>query len=406
MMPQQTGTRPDTAPARAATVLELRDVHKAYGVRDAVRGVDFEVADGEFLTLLGPSGSGKSTIINLVAGFLEPTSGDIRYEGESVTRIPAHRRNIGVVFQNYALFPHLTAAENIGFPLKMRGLSGRKGRDRISAALDLVDLGAEGDKYPKELSGGQQQRVALARALVFEPKLLLMDEPLSSLDKRMRERLQQDIVRVQQALGIAVVYVTHDQDEAFLMSDRIGVVNHGRIIQLGTGEELFDRPKTVFVANFIGDSNLIRGRLDRAAAELVVAGTGQRLPVATDAAGRLPSAAATDVVLMVRPGRITLSSRDTAPSRAGHCRLDGVLVSATYVSGTMRYRVEVPALGGHLACVMDGGQATERLVPGDPVTATWSGGDAVLVEDDRDPDSELSPEITGESTTGRQETAR
>lgn len=378
-------------PVPTRSVLELRDVRKEYSGTPAVNGVSLSVSHGEFVTLLGPSGSGKSTIISLVAGFMEPTAGDIRYEGRSVTQIPPHRRHIGVVFQNYALFPHMTAAENLQFPLKMRGIRGRAARAKVDAALELVDLSAEASKYPKEMSGGQQQRIALARALVFEPKLLLMDEPLSSLDRRLRERLQADIVRVQKTLDIAVVYVTHDQDEAFIMSDRIGVINRGELIQLGTGEELFDTPQTVFVANFIGDSNLVRGRLDRSARQLVVASTGARLPVRIEMAERLRSPDSSDVVLMIRPGRVHLHARGQAPG-GRVCALDGILASATYVSGAMRYRAEVPSLASVVDCFVDAHRDHERFVPGDPITASWAITDAVLVDDDvrSNPDTSTS----------------
>jgi putative spermidine/putrescine transport system ATP-binding protein len=369
----------------SGNVLELRGVHKIYNGRSAVAGVDLTVAHGEFVTLLGPSGSGKSTVINMIAGFMEPTRGDILYEGRSVTRIPAHRRHIGVVFQNYALFPHLTSAENLAFPLKMRGLPAKEIRAKVGEALSLVDLATEGGKYPRQLSGGQQQRVALARALVFDPKLLLMDEPLSSLDKRLRDKLQLDIVRVQKTLGIAVVYVTHDQDEAFLMSDRIGVINHGKLIQIGTGQDLFDAPETVFVANFIGDSNLIHGALDPVNCNLVVAGTGKRLPLDRGRVAALDFDGARGVNLMLRPARVEISKAGDAQLDGDQrCQVDGVLATTAYVAGRMLFHVESPALGAFIDCVVDSKHESARLIAGDAVTLSWNLADAVLVINDID----------------------
>ncbi len=249
--------------AHEGPALVLRNLRKLFGSVVATDDVDLEVPHGEFLTLLGPSGSGKTTTLRMIAGFTTPSGGTIEIDGSDMTRVAPHRRNVGMVFQNYALFPHMTASENIAFPLQMRGVSRGTIRKRVDEALRLVKLETFGNRLPRELSGGQQQRIALARAVVFRPCLLLMDEPLGALDRKLREALQLEIMRVGRDLGASILYVTHDQEEALLMSDRIAIFNKGRIEQLGSGEDLDDQPATLFVAEFIGESNIIRGRFER-----------------------------------------------------------------------------------------------------------------------------------------------
>ena len=237
-------------------------VRKSYdGENYVVRGLDLSVAQGEFLTLLGPSGSGKTTTLMMLAGFEEPTSGTITLDGKRIERVPPHRRNIGVVFQNYALFPHMTVARNIAFPLQMRRMSGAEVEKRVARALDMVRMADFGERRPAQLSGGQQQRIALARALVFEPKLVLMDEPLGALDKQLREHMQLEIKHLHARLGINIVYVTHDQGEALTMSDRVGVFNDGILQQVAPPDELYDAPANKFVAQFIGENNAISGQV-------------------------------------------------------------------------------------------------------------------------------------------------
>src|SRR6516165_10661302 len=252
----------------------LKDLEKNYDRATAVAGVSLDIHSGEFLTLLGPSGSGKTTTLMMIAGFEIPTRGDIAIDGTSVVAQPSYRRNIGMVFQNYALFPHLTAADNIGFPLKPRGI-GKADRTRlVGEALELVHLSAFGGRYPRQLSGGQQQRIALARAIVFRPRLLLMDEPLGALDKQLRESLQLEMRRLHADLGITFIYVTHDQEEALVMSDRVAVMHEGLIAQVGTPEDLYDRPCDRFVASFIGESNFLRGVVHGGENGMVVADCG------------------------------------------------------------------------------------------------------------------------------------
>src|SRR5215468_9548811 len=243
----------------AAVVLEK--VRKSFGSVTAVDDVSFAIEPGEFITLLGPSGSGKTTTLMLIAGFDHPSQGEIYIDGTPIVGVPPYRRGIGMVFQNYALFPHLTVAENVGFALKQRGVGKVEIVGRVAETLDIVRLRGYEARYPRQLSGGQQQRVALARAIIFHPRVLLMDEPLSALDKQLREELQLEMKRLHQQLGITFIYVTHDQSEALIMSDRIAVMNRGQIEQLGSADEVYHHPATAFVASFIGQANLLDAML-------------------------------------------------------------------------------------------------------------------------------------------------
>jgi mannopine transport system ATP-binding protein len=239
--------------------LSLQGLKKNFGDAVAVDDVSFDIDAGEFVSILGPSGSGKTTLLMMIAGFESPNAGVISLGGRDITCLAPNRRNIGMVFQKYALFPHMTVRQNVAFPLRMRGIAKMAITDRVKDALDLVQLNVFGDRFPNQLSGGQQQRVAVARALVFEPPLLLMDEPLGALDKNLREAMQLEIKRLQKSLGATVVYVTHDQDEALTMSDRVAVMAGGSLVQIGQPTELYGRPKSPFVADFIGKMNFIEG---------------------------------------------------------------------------------------------------------------------------------------------------
>src|SRR4051812_10405272 len=240
-------------------------VGKTYdGISRVVDDLHLDVERGEFLTLLGPSGSGKTTTLMLLAGFETPTAGEIMLEGKALSRVPPYRRHIGMVFQNYALFPHMSVAENIGFPLSVRGIPAAEIGKRVDRALDMVQLGGYGQRRPAQLSGGQQQRVAVARALVFEPKLILMDEPLGALDKQLREQMQLEIRSLHQRLEVTMVYVTHDQSEALTMSDRIAVFHRGKVQQLDVPERIYEAPANAFVARFIGENNRLDGVLESA----------------------------------------------------------------------------------------------------------------------------------------------
>src|SRR5215472_4631866 len=250
-----------TSPAMTDAGLALRSIRKAFGPVVALDGIDLEVKSGDLLTILGPSGSGKTTLLKIVAGFELPEEGDVLLGGEDMTFTAPARRNVGMVFQNYALFPHMDVRHNIAFPLEVRRLPHAEIDRRVRTALELVDLKGFEQRFPRQLSGGQQQRVALARAIVFDPQLLLLDEPFGALDRKLREAMQLEIRRLQRHLGLATVFITHDQEEALILSDRIAVMDHGRIQQVGLPRELYERPANAFVADFVGESNLLFGRI-------------------------------------------------------------------------------------------------------------------------------------------------
>src|SRR6476659_5731407 len=278
--------------------LEIDRVTKRYGDVHAVRDVSLDVADGEFVVLLGPSGCGKTTTLRVIAGFAEPTSGAVRLGERDITYLPPWKRNAGLVFQSYALFPHLTVAENVAFGLEMRKVAKSEMGDRIKEALRLVQLGRLGERLPRQLSGGQQQRVALARALVFRPDVLLLDEPLSNLDAKLRQEVRVEIRELQRKLGLTTVMVTHDQEEALTMADRLVVMSEGRIRQIGSQQDLYERPSEKFVADFVGRSTFIDGRMD-GPGRFVSAGG---LVIACEGSG------AGDASLALRPERLALTS--------------------------------------------------------------------------------------------------
>jgi putative spermidine/putrescine transport system ATP-binding protein len=298
-------------------LIDFQDVCKLYpgGQAPAVDRLNLQIEKGEFITLLGPSGSGKTTTLMMLAGFESTSSGSIRLDGQPIEQLPAHQRNMGVVFQSYSLFPHMTVAENVAFPLKVRKLPAGEITTRVRAALERVHLQAFAARKPNQMSGGQQQRVALARALVFEPRLVLMDEPLAALDKKLREEMQLEIRRLHRELGVTMVFVTHDQSEAMTLSDRVAVFNHGRIEQLGTPQALYDRPANPFVAGFLGDNNRIDGQLvarDATGGHVRVEVRGQAGPLMMAARGseallrELGTGAAPGraVTLCIRPERL------------------------------------------------------------------------------------------------------
>ena len=285
--------------------LQLSGVNKTFGSFTALEEIDLDVEKGEFVTFLGPSGSGKTTTLMIIAGFEDATRGAITIEGQSLAGLAPQERNIGIVFQNYALFPHKTAEENVYFPLQMRGVSKAEGLEKAREMLELVGLEGFAHRYPKELSGGQQQRVALARALVFEPDLLLLDEPLGALDKNLREQMQIEIKRIQKRLGVTTIFVTHDQTEAMSMSDRIVVFSDGNIEQAAAPLDVYHRPSSRFVADFIGESNLLEGRIRDAAAGVADCPVLGEVRYSRDG---LPTLSDGDeVALLIRPEHLKLS---------------------------------------------------------------------------------------------------
>ena len=357
--------------------LTLREVSKHYGSFTAVDRVSLEVGQGEFLTLLGPSGSGKTTILMAVAGFVAPSAGSILLDGSDITPLPPEKRNFGMVFQGYALFPHMSVADNVAFPLRVRGLS-RADRDaKVRAALDLVQLGQFAERLPKQLSGGQQQRVALARALVFDPNLLLLDEPLSALDKKLRAELQEELKALHQRVGRTFINVTHDQEEALSMSDRIAILNHGKLIQHGAPLDLYERPRTRFVADFLGKSNFLQGTVFGAMASgFMVDGGGQRFTVRLPV-GASPPAEGSACLLSLRPEKIALLAEGETADNA----TVGSVVAWSYLGAGYSLRVSTPGLG-ELRVVLPAWQAAIAPAAGLPVRLGWSADAAVPIEDD------------------------
>jgi putative spermidine/putrescine transport system ATP-binding protein len=313
--------------------LEIRSLRKAYGPVVAVARADLDMREGEFLTLLGPSGSGKTTLLMMVAGLIQPDSGEVWIDGRLATYVPSFKRDIGMVFQNYALFPHLTVFENIAFPLRMRRVPEATIAREVRRVLEVVRLPDIGQRLPRSLSGGQQQRVALARCVVYRPSIVLMDEPLGALDKKLRDQMQLEIKHLHTELGITVLYVTHDQEEAMIMSDRICLMNEGRIEQIGAPSELYFQPRTVFAADFLGESNILEATVAGTDGEVVLL---HRVPGATFRAPAPSSARpGARVKLMVRPERLVL----LGPGEDAPNVLDGVLREVILVGGVTKYYV-------------------------------------------------------------------
>ncbi|WP_203337593.1 ABC transporter ATP-binding protein [Nocardioides limicola] len=369
---------------------------KYYAKSCVVDDVNLASQPGEFLTLLGPSGSGKTTTLRMIAGFLNCDRGSISIQGRDVTGVPAHKRGTGMVFQHYALFPHLTAEQNVAFPLRMRGMGRREARATARSMLERMHLDGRGQHLPAQLSGGQQQRVALARALVFEPTLLLMDEPLGALDKKLRDALQIEIVNICREIGVTVVYVTHDQEEALAMSDRIAIYKDGRIAQIGTGEELYERPASVFVSQFIGSSNVIEGDYD---AQLgVLRSRAGSVRVEESAAVGTSCAKGGPASLVIRPERIEVCSEGT-PLASGRSHLTGLLEESTYLGSVHRYQVQL-ADGTTVQARMPALARADVWV-GDRVQVVWNDRDAVLLEQEQStvqPSSDSAGEVTYVST--------
>lgn len=348
--------------------LSLRGISKTYGTAAALGNVDLTVAPGEFMTLLGPSGSGKTTTLNLIAGFVEPDAGEIEVGGVPLVGVPAHKRDIGVVFQQYLLFPHMKVDANVAFPLRRRGVAKREATKRVMNILEVVGLAGMASRYPRQLSGGQQQRVALARALVFNPKLLLLDEPLGALDKRLRESLQLEIRRIHRDVGVTFIFVTHDQEEALAMSDRIAVFNDGAIEQVGTGEDLYQKPSTLFVARFLGDSNVVSGKVHvEGDSTYVVDGDVKVL-------APRPSDVGSSIAIVVRPECMRLLPAGN-PETAATNHVPGVVSDVTFFGS--RRRVEVKA-GTRTFIVDESGARTPPSI-GESVVVGWRAEDAQLV---------------------------
>ncbi len=355
--------------------MRLRNLRKAFGTAAAVDDISLDVPPGAFVSLLGPSGSGKTTTLNLIAGFLAADAGDILIDDRSVADVPPHKRNIGMVFQSYSLFPHMTVAENVGFPLRMRTtLTRDAARQRIVEMLTLVQLAHLESRYPRQLSGGQQQRVAMARALVSRPRLLLMDEPLGALDKKLREQMQAEIKHIHRSVGTTIIYVTHDQSEALTMSDRVVVMHRARIAQIGTPRELYESPANAFVADFLGDSNLIGGTIaqPRAGGFAVKIGNG-----AVIHAGSAPGGAAIGdrIFVLIRPEDMAV-----CPANAGDTdgldRLLGTVTGISYHGDAFKLDV---AVGSDIVRIKVSRSQGGAFEIGRRVLLTWTANAARLL---------------------------
>jgi len=322
---------PNGSEEKVTVAVSLRGISKLFDDVTAVDSVDLDIDDGEFFALLGPSGCGKTTTLRMIAGLEIPSSGSLQIFGDEVGSLPPNKRPVNTVFQNYALFPHMSVADNVAFGLRMRKVDKSEIADRVQQAIALVRMSGMENRRPSQLSGGQQQRVALARALVNRPKVLLLDEPLAALDLKLRQEMQFELKQLQREVGITFVFVTHDQEEALALSDRIGVMNDGRLLQVGTPEEMYDAPADRFVADFIGRSNFLKGTLE--SPEVVCLANGQRI--------RVPSVDAVtvgdDVQVSLRPERVMICDAGTAPE--GMARLSGTVETETFLGNSVIYRV-------------------------------------------------------------------
>ncbi len=349
--------------------VSIRGLVKRYGPVTAVEDISLAVASGEFLSVLGPSGSGKTTVLMCLAGFEIPSAGSLHIGGREVTALPPNRREIGVIFQRYALFPHMSVRNNVRFPLKMRGMARRQADAVVEEALATVRLSGFGDRLPAQLSGGQQQRVALARAISFRPPLLLMDEPLSALDKKLREEMQAEIKDLQRRLGLTVIFVTHDQEEALTMSDRIAVMSHGRLEQVGTPEEIYGNPATSFVARFVGETNILPGIVHRRSGQdgTVALDGGGEIAVPLPAEGSVAEGSAAEV--MLRPEHVAVM-----PAGSGVNGLAARLVGHSFAGATVALTFE--AAGGQRLVARRPARELAGLAPGAEVVLVPEAGQA------------------------------
>ena len=356
--------------------LRLERLSKNFGEFIAVEDVNLHIRRGEFLTILGPSGSGKTTLLMIIAGFLEATTGDIQFDGLSIMSLRPEKRNFGMVFQGYALFPHMTVRQNIAYPLEVRKGARDEIVKRVDEMLELVQLETFGDRLPRQLSGGQQQRVALARALIFDPLVLLLDEPLGALDKKLRSNVQTQLKHLHRKVGKTFVYVTHDQEEALSMSDRVVIMNHGRVVQVGSPQELYERPSTVFASKFIGKSNILRGVVNQ------VDGNEVLYAIADKYFQQLVSnekfSKNDEIILALRPEKIKIARCKVASNEVNI--LVGRIIDITYFGSTISVNVETDSVGEFIVDVQAWNNQ-ETLEEGQEILLTWSPDAAFTVKD-------------------------
>jgi spermidine/putrescine transport system ATP-binding protein len=364
---------PESETETAEFDVELRGVSKAFRGEIAVRDVDLQIAPGEFFSILGPSGCGKTTILRLIAGFEQTSAGEVLIQGKAMQRVPAHRRPVNTVFQSYALFNHLTVTENVAFGLKLQHLKRQEIQERVQEVLALVKMESFAKRLPNQLSGGQQQRVALARALVNRPTVLLLDEPLGALDLKLRKEMQLELSNLHQDLGMTFIMVTHDQEEALSLSDRIGVMRGGRIEQIGSPTEIYEHPHTPFVADFIGDTNLFMGRSSDRGSSIQVT-TPEGLELVIQPRYKLPGVMPDEVVVSVRPEKIKLSLQPQV--NHPNC-FEGRLKNVMYKGTHAYYLVEL--LDGKIITVMYPKSSTNLPSPTTPIYVLWHPADGLIV---------------------------
>jgi spermidine/putrescine transport system ATP-binding protein len=371
-LPPAVAAEPAADPGVPAIGLDqvVKEFHSRGEVVAAVRGIDLAIRTGEFFSMLGPSGCGKTTTMRMIAGFEEPTQGTVRLDGRDVTAAPPNKRDVNMVFQSYALFPHMSVFENVAFGLRRRSVRKDRITQQVGEMLEIVDLAGREQRRPRELSGGQQQRVALARALVNHPKALLLDEPLGALDLKLRQAMQVELKRIQREVGITFVYVTHDQNEALTMSDRIAVMNDGVIEQLGPPRDIYEHPKTRFVAGFIGTSNLLTGTLSRVTdgTGVIEVGPDERILVPAAEAGLSAGQA---VELTVRPEKIDLVGGPGAPGAPGSCALRGTVTEVVYLGTSTSFSVRTTTGADVVVFEQNSSSASSTVSRGDDVWLTW-----------------------------------
>ncbi len=350
-------------------LLTLRGIRKSFGDFEALRGIDLDIYPGEFLTLLGPSGCGKTTTLRVIAGLETDHAGTVTLDGADITALPPEKRAVNTVFQNLALFPHMNVEKNIGYGLKMRGMKKEEIARRVEEALAMVQLSGQGKKLPSQLSGGQKQRVALARALVLQPRVLLLDEPLSALDLHLRRHMQGELKRMQKELGITFLYITHDQEEALNMSDRVALMRDGKFVQIGAPAELYDHPESLFAASFMGQSNILSGVITGIGGEKAMLETGG---FSIPCLSHRPVAVGDRMALCLRAERLHYAAHPT-----GDIHISGILREHTYVGGLQRARIELP--DGQMLLAQRQAEEKEECTVGTRVFLWWNPAAAALV---------------------------